>query len=59
MTLSRRHVVQSAGASALLAALGQNAWAQALDNLKIVTGFAAGGTSDTLCRRVATRMAPD
>lgn len=49
----------SAGASAVLAAIGQAAWAQSLDNLRIVTGFAAGGTSDTLCRRVATRMAPD
>lgn len=59
MHISRRQVIQSAGASALLASIGQAAWAQALDNLKIVTGFAAGGTSDTLCRRVGTRMAPD
>ena len=59
MTLSRRHVIQSAGASALLATIGQAAWAQALDNLKIVIGFAAGGTSDTAARRVAVRMAPD
>lgn len=59
MNISRRQVIQSAGASALLASIGQAAWAQALDNLKIVTGFAAGGTSDTLCRRVGTRMAPD
>ncbi|MES2362910.1 MAG: Bug family tripartite tricarboxylate transporter substrate binding protein [Pseudomonadota bacterium] len=59
MSISRRQVIQSAGASALLASIGQAAWAQALENLKIVTGFAAGGTSDTLCRRVATRMAPD
>ncbi len=59
MTLTRRHLIQSASSSALLAALGESAWAQALDNLKIVTGFAPGGTSDTLCRRVATRMAPD
>jgi tripartite-type tricarboxylate transporter receptor subunit TctC len=59
MSLSRRQVIQSAGASALLASIGHAAWAQALENLKIVTGFAAGGTSDTLCRRVATRMAPD
>ena len=58
MTLSRRHLIQTAGASAFLASLGQSAFAQAMDNLKIVTGFAAGGTSDTLCRRVATRMAP-
>lgn len=59
MRISRRQALQSAGASALLASIGQAAWAQALENLKIVTGFAAGGTSDTLCRRVATRMAPD
>ena len=59
MRLSRRHLMHSAGASALLAAIGQTAWAQSLDNLRIVTGFAAGGTSDTLCRRIATKMAPD
>ena len=59
MSISRRQVIQSAGASALLASIGNAAWAQALDNLKIITGFAAGGTSDTLCRRVGTKMAPD
>jgi tripartite-type tricarboxylate transporter receptor subunit TctC len=59
MNISRRHLIQSAGASALLGSIGQAAWAQAVDNLKIVTGFAAGGTSDTLCRRIGTRMAPD
>ncbi len=58
MSITRRQVIQSAGASAFLATLGQTAFAQAIDNLKIITGFAAGGTSDTLCRRVATRMAP-
>lgn len=59
MSISRRQVIQSAGASALLASIGQAARAQALDNLKIITGFAAGGTSDTLCRRIGTKMAPD
>ena len=60
MPLSRRDLIQSAGASAFLASLGQHAFAQAQPEvLKIVTGFAAGGTSDTLCRRVATRMAPE
>ena len=59
MSISRRQVIQAAGASALLASIGQAAWAQALDNLKIVTGFAPGGTSDPLCRRVGTKMAPD
>ena len=27
--------------------------------MKIVTGFSAGGTSDTLCRRIALRLSPD
>ncbi len=58
--ISRRNLIQSAGASALLAGIGQQAWAQAqLETVKLITGFAAGGTSDTLCRRVATRLAPD
>ena len=58
MTLDRRTLLQSAAASALLA-LGQRAQAQAaLDNVKIITGFPPGGTSDTICRRVAAKMAP-
>ena len=58
--ISRRRIIQSAGASALLAGIGQSVWAQAqLETVRLVTGFAAGGTSDTLCRRVATRLAPD
>ena len=57
MSISRRHVIQSAGAAALLTSLGQQAMAQAqIDTLKIVTGFAAGGTSDNTCRRVGTRL---
>ncbi|MDZ4076556.1 MAG: Bug family tripartite tricarboxylate transporter substrate binding protein [Hylemonella sp.] len=57
MSISRRHVIQSAGATALLASLGQQAMAQAqIDTLKIITGFAAGGTSDNTCRRVGTRL---
>ena len=58
MSLARRTLLQSAAASALLA-LGQRAQAQAaLDNVRIITGFAPGGTSDTICRRVAAKMAP-
>ena len=58
MTLARRTLLQSAAASALLA-LGPRAQAQAaLDNVKIITGFPPGGTSDTICRRVAARLAP-
>lgn len=56
MSLSRRHVIQSAGASALLASLGRQAFAQSLESVKLVTGFSAGGTSDTICRRVADKL---
>ena len=60
MSFSRRNVLQSAGASALLAAIGQQAFAQAnMEVVRLITGFAAGGTSDTTCRRVATRLAPE
>jgi len=60
MSITRRQVIQSTGASALLAAIGQQAFAQAQPEvLRIITGFAAGGTSDTLCRRCATKLAPD
>ena len=59
MTFNRRHLIQSAGASALLATRGQHAMAQNQPELlRIITGFAAGGTSDTICRRVATQVAP-
>ena len=58
---TRRQLLQTVGAAALLASIGEHAFAQAagIDNLKIVTGFAAGGTSDTLCRRLATKLSPD
>ncbi len=55
----RRRLLQSALASMVLTASGRAAWAQTqVDTLKIITGFPPGGTSDTLCRRVAERMAP-
>jgi len=58
MTLARRTLLQSAVASALVA-VGTRAQAQAaLDNVRIITGFPPGGTSDTICRRVAARLAP-
>jgi tripartite-type tricarboxylate transporter receptor subunit TctC len=57
MSISRRQFVQSTSAGALLASIGQSVMAQvATENLKIVTGFPAGGTSDNTCRRVATRL---
>ena len=58
MRLSRRHLIQSTGAAALLAGIGQPAWAQALESVKVVAGFAPGGTADTVARRVADRLHP-
>jgi tripartite-type tricarboxylate transporter receptor subunit TctC len=59
MSLDRRHWLESVAAGSLLSALGQGAWAQAqVDAIKIVTGFPPGGTSDTICRRVAEKLAP-
>lgn len=53
----RRGFVRASGALAALAAFGagRRAGAQAppLETTRIVTGFPPGGTSDTLCRRVA------
>ena len=59
MSISRRDVLQMAGVSGLLSAVGQQAWAQAqLESLKIITGFPPGGTSDAICRRVSEKIAP-
>lgn len=57
-SFKRRQLLQSAGALGLLAGIGQQAWAQPgqFDTARIVTGFAAGGTSDTTCRRVAKQL---
>ncbi len=58
MSISRRQIIQAAGAASLTAA-GLRAFAQAqLETVKIVTGFPPGGTSDAICRRVAERIAP-
>ena len=59
MSFSRRQIIQSASASALLASIGNAAWGQTFETARIITGFAAGGTSDTLCRRIATKLSPD
>ena len=60
MPFTRRHLLQTTGASALLAGIGQQAFAQAqLETTTIVTGFAAGGTSDTICRRLAQKLSPE
>jgi tripartite-type tricarboxylate transporter receptor subunit TctC len=61
MTFSRRRVLQSAAASSLLlqgagSVFGQTA--AAFEVVKVITGFAPGGTSDTICRRVAAKLQP-
>ena len=55
---NRRQFVQQGSAALALPALwaARPARAQAIETLKIVTGFAAGGTSDTVCRRVAEAL---
>jgi tripartite-type tricarboxylate transporter receptor subunit TctC len=55
---TRRSLVRASGAAVAVATLGSlagRAGAQAaqLESIRIVTGFPPGGTSDTLCRRVA------
>lgn len=61
MSFTRRQILQTTSASALMASLGQNVFAQAMniETATLVTGFAAGGTSDTTCRRLATRLSPE
>ncbi|RYZ05916.1 MAG: twin-arginine translocation pathway signal protein [Comamonadaceae bacterium] len=64
MSIPRRTLLQGSGAAALLAGLGRGAVAQTppapppLPSARIVSGFAAGGSADIVCRRVAARLAP-
>jgi tripartite-type tricarboxylate transporter receptor subunit TctC len=59
MTVTRRDALH-AGAATLFTTLAMRAHAQAapLDTVKIITGFPPGGTSDTICRRVASKLSP-
>lgn len=58
--IQRRRLLQAGVAGGTLAALGQAGTAfaqgQPFDTVRIVTGFPPGGTSDTLCRRLAEAM---
>ena len=57
----RRSVMRGSSAAVALSTLGAFAGragaqgTQPLENVRIVTGFPPGGTSDTLCRRVDER----
>jgi tripartite-type tricarboxylate transporter receptor subunit TctC len=58
MALSRREILNRVGAASLLASTPFVGRAQGtmLDQVRIITGFTPGGTSDTICRRVAAQM---
>lgn len=60
MPITRRRLIHCTGASALLGSFvpGASAQAGAFESARIVTGFPPGGTSDTICRRVAERLKP-
>ena len=54
----RRQLLQAAAGSLTLGAAPLAALAQAMpDNLKIICGFAPGGTSDTISRRTGDKLA--
>ncbi len=57
-SVSRRDALRLTAAAAATAALpgALRAQAPAFDTVRVVTGFPPGGTSDTICRRVADRL---
>jgi tripartite-type tricarboxylate transporter receptor subunit TctC len=59
MSIRRRHFLQSAAASTALLAWLTDAHSQPLDVARVLGGFAAGGSVDTLSRRLADKLAPD
>jgi len=57
MNINRRQLIQTSAASTLLASLGlQHAHAQALEQVKIVNGFPAGGSADVTSRRIGEKL---
>ena len=56
---TRRQFVQTTAGSAALSLLGlQPAWAQALEQVKIINGFPVGGSADTTSRRIGEKIGP-
>ncbi|MFO1328512.1 MAG: Bug family tripartite tricarboxylate transporter substrate binding protein [Rubrivivax sp.] len=59
MPIRRRTLLRATAATPMLGIMTQRAFAQAtFESVKVVTGFPPGGTSDTICRRVAAKLAP-
>ena len=57
MSIARRQFIQASAATGLLASLGlQSAHAQALEQVKIVNGFPAGGSADVTSRRIGEKL---
>ena len=58
MSIRRRTLLHTTALAQLLAAIASRAQAQGapFETVKVVTGFPPGGTSDTICRRVAAKM---
>lgn len=58
--ITRRNAISATSGITLLSAFGQRAFAQTpLETATIVSGFAAGGTSDAICRRVGQKIQPE
>ena len=60
MTVSRRHLIQGAGAAALLPALGRAAFAQDYpsQDIRMIVGFPAGSGADIFVRYFAEKLRP-
>jgi len=59
MEINRRRLLQAISTASMLPAVSRAALPiQSLDITTLVCGFAAGGTADTMCRRVAPKLSP-
>jgi tripartite-type tricarboxylate transporter receptor subunit TctC len=58
MSLNRRHFIAGTAAGTGLSALGWPLWAQAqaIETVKVLCGYPAGGTTDAVSRRVAEKL---